>query len=125
VLVVSLVAIGLAFDRSSNILSLVGNAWAGFGAAFGPIILLSLYWRGLTRDGALAGHDCRGGYGVFWLYAPIEIDGKSLSDIHLRDRAGLRAQWYIAAIVVSVVGRDVLPHVAHRFGEMEKAMDAD
>lgn len=124
VLVVSLVAIGLAFDRSSNILSLVGNAWAGFGAAFGPIILLSLYWRGLTRNGALAGMIVGAVTVLFWLYAPIEINGKSLSDILYEIVPGFVFSG-IAAIVVSVVGRDVLPHVAHRFGEMEKAMKAD
>ena len=124
VLVVSLIAIGLAFDRSSNILSLVGNAWAGFGAAFGPIILLSLYWRGLTRDGALAGMVVGAATVLFWLYAPIEINGQSLSDILYEIVPGFVLSG-IAAIVVSVVGKDVLPHVSHRFGEMEKAMDAD
>jgi SSS family solute:Na+ symporter/sodium/proline symporter len=124
VLVVSLVAIGLAFDRSSNILSLVGNAWAGFGAAFGPIILLSLYWRGLTRNGALAGMIVGAVTVLFWLYAPIEIDGKSLSDIIYEIVPGF-VLGGTAAIVVSIVGRDVLPHVAHRFGEMEKLMQED
>jgi sodium/proline symporter len=124
VLVVSLVAIGLAFDRSSNILSLVGNAWAGFGAAFGPIILLSLYWRGLTRDGALAGMVVGAVTVLFWLYAPIEIDGKSLSDIIYEIVPGF-VLGGTAAIVVSIVGRDVLPHVLHRHGEMEKLMQED
>lgn len=45
----------LALDPESTILSLVSNAWAGFGAAFGPLILACLWWRGTTRDGALAG----------------------------------------------------------------------
>lgn len=79
VLGVSLVAISLAFDRSSSILSLVSNAWAGFGAAFGPIILLSLYWRRLTAKGALAGMVVGAVTVLFWIYAPIEIDGKGLS----------------------------------------------
>jgi SSS family solute:Na+ symporter/sodium/proline symporter len=124
VLVVSLVAIGLAFDRSSNILSLVGNAWAGFGAAFGPIILLSLYWRGLTRDGALAGMVVGAVTVLFWLYAPIEIDGQSLSDIIYEIVPGF-VLGGAAAIVVSIIGRDVLPHVLHRHGEMEKLMQED
>jgi SSS family solute:Na+ symporter len=50
VLAVSLVAIGLAFDRSSSILDLVANAWAGFGAAFGPLILFSLYRKDMSRS---------------------------------------------------------------------------
>ena len=121
VLVVSLVAIGLAFDRSSNILSLVGNAWAGFGAAFGPVILLSLYWRGLTRDGALAGMVVGAATVLFWLYAPVEIDGKSLSEIIYEIVPGFILGG-AAAIGVSIVGRDVLPHVVHRFNEMETVM---
>ncbi|MGL3805272.1 sodium/proline symporter PutP [Paeniglutamicibacter sp. R2-26] len=55
VLVVAVVAAALALNRDSSILDLVGFAWAGFGAAFGPIVLLSLYWRKLTATGALAG----------------------------------------------------------------------
>ena len=55
VLVVAVVAVLLALDDDSAILDLVAFAWAGFGAAFGPIVLLSLYWRKLTPAGALAG----------------------------------------------------------------------
>ncbi len=55
VLGVAVVAGVLAIDPQSNILGLVGFAWAGFGAAFGPIILLSLFWRRLTATGALCG----------------------------------------------------------------------
>lgn len=55
VLLVSLVALVLAYNKNDTILSLVGYAWAGFGASFGPVILLSLYWKRMTKWGALAG----------------------------------------------------------------------
>ncbi|RPJ95084.1 sodium/proline symporter PutP [Rummeliibacillus sp. TYF005] len=55
VLIVSLIAIVLAWSQDNKILDLVAFAWAGFGSAFGPIILLSLYWRKLTNWGALSG----------------------------------------------------------------------
>lgn len=55
VLVVAIVGGILAWNPDSTILDLVGFAWAGFGAAFGPVILLSLYWRKLTNYGALSG----------------------------------------------------------------------
>lgn len=55
VLVVAVVAALLALDSDGTILGLVAFAWAGFGAAFGPIVLLSLYWRKLTAAGATAG----------------------------------------------------------------------
>jgi sodium/proline symporter len=45
----------LAMDPDAMVLDLVSYAWAGFGAAFGPALILSLYWPGMTRRGALAG----------------------------------------------------------------------
>lgn len=55
VLLVAAVAIMLAWNPDSSVLALVSNAWAGFGAAFGPVIILSLTWNKMTRNGALAG----------------------------------------------------------------------
>ena len=55
VLLVAVIAALLATNQDATILDLVGFAWAGFGAAFGPIVLLSLYWRKLTAKGALSG----------------------------------------------------------------------
>jgi sodium/proline symporter len=55
VLAVALLAIWLASDPDSKVLGLVSYAWAGFGAAFGPVVLFSLGWKGMTRNGALAG----------------------------------------------------------------------
>jgi sodium/proline symporter len=55
VLLVSLLAIWLASDPDSRVLGLVSYAWAGFGAAFGPVVLFSLGWKRMTRNGALAG----------------------------------------------------------------------
>jgi sodium/proline symporter len=55
VLLVALLAIWLARDPDSRVLGLVSYAWAGFGAAFGPVVVLSLFWKRMTRNGALAG----------------------------------------------------------------------
>lgn len=55
VLGVALVAIWLALDPESRVLGMVSYAWAGFGAAFGPVVILSLTWPRMTRNGALAG----------------------------------------------------------------------
>ena len=55
VLLVAVIAIALAADPDSRVLGLVSYAWAGFGAAFGPVILLSVLWSRMTRDAALAG----------------------------------------------------------------------
>ncbi|MGL5430781.1 MAG: sodium/proline symporter PutP [Vibrio sp.] len=55
VVIISAVALSLAMTPDSSVLSLVSYAWAGFGAAFGPTLVLSLYWARMNRHGALAG----------------------------------------------------------------------
>jgi sodium/proline symporter len=55
VLGIAVIAILLGYDPQSKVLELVGYAWAGFGAAFGPVIIISLFWKRMTRNGALAG----------------------------------------------------------------------
>lgn len=55
VLAIAVISIVIARDPTSKILSLVDYAWSGFGAAFGPVVLLSVIWKNITRSGALAG----------------------------------------------------------------------
>lgn len=55
VLLIAMLAIWMAGNPESKVLGLVSYAWAGFGAAFGPLIILSLFWRRMTLNGALAG----------------------------------------------------------------------
>ena len=81
VLLVAIVAISLAYDRNSSILSLVSNAWAGFGAAFGPLVILSLYWKKMNKQGALAGMLTGAFTVLFWIYSPVTIGGVPLSSM--------------------------------------------
>lgn len=55
VLLVAIIALLIARNPQSQVLGLVGYAWAGFGAAFGPVVLFSLLWPRMTRNGALFG----------------------------------------------------------------------
>ncbi|NIY82897.1 sodium/proline symporter PutP [Vibrio hepatarius] len=55
VIAISIVALTLAMTPDSSVLGLVSYAWAGFGAAFGPALILSLYWSRMNRNGALTG----------------------------------------------------------------------
>lgn len=66
VIVVSAAALLFALDPESKVLDLVAYAWAGFGAAFGPAILLSLYWPRMTGGGALAGIVTGGATVIVW-----------------------------------------------------------
>ncbi len=55
VIVIALIALWLAADPDRMVLDLVAHAWAGLGAAFGPVIVMSLYWRAMSRTGAALG----------------------------------------------------------------------
>lgn len=66
VLAISGLALVLAMNPDSSVLGLVSYAWAGFGAAFGPAIILSLYWARMNRNGALAGIIIGGVTVVIW-----------------------------------------------------------
>jgi sodium/proline symporter len=52
---IALVAMVIAFDPNSSVFGLVSYAWAGLGAAFGPVIIASLFWRRTNKWGAIAG----------------------------------------------------------------------
>jgi len=67
VALVALVAIYIARDPDSKVLGLVSNAWAGFGAAFGPLILLSLTWKRMTGAGAVSGLVTGALVVIFWI----------------------------------------------------------
>ncbi len=66
VLLISIIAFAIALDPGSQVLELVAWAWAGFGAVFGPAIILSLYSRSVTRTGTLAGMLAGGIVVVVW-----------------------------------------------------------
>ena len=70
VLLVSIVALWLAYEQNNTILNLVGYAWAGFGASFGPVIILSLCWRRMTKWGALAGMVAGATTVIVWANSP-------------------------------------------------------
>ncbi len=75
VFVIALIAICLAYDPNSSVFSIVSFAWAGFGAAFGPTVLLALFWRRSNKWGALAGM-LAGGLMIFvWKYGIANLGG--------------------------------------------------
>ncbi len=121
VLLVAVVAIAIALDRSSSILDLVGNAWAGFGAAFGPVILISLYWRRMTTAGALAGMLVGAGTVLFWVFSPLQIEGQQLNDYLYAMVPGVFFAT-VAVFVVSALTKAPDPVVNLHFTELEKQL---
>lgn len=66
VLAVAIVAILIAANPESRVLGLVAYAWAGFGSAFGPVVILSLWWKRMTATGALVGMSVGAVVCVLW-----------------------------------------------------------
>ncbi|MGP7817427.1 sodium/proline symporter PutP [Niallia sp. 01092] len=94
VLAVSVISVVIALDKNGTILSLVGYAWAGFGAAFGPVILLSLYWRRMNQWGALAG--IIGGAVTVIIWANIPVLTNNLYEIIPGFLVSLSAVWVVS-----------------------------
>ncbi len=75
VLVIAIIAIFLARDPDSSVFGIVSFAWAGFGAAFGPLVLCSLFWKRTTKWGALVGMIVGGVMVFVWKYLIAPIGG--------------------------------------------------
>ncbi|MBT1063000.1 sodium/proline symporter PutP [Bowmanella sp. Y26] len=124
VLIVSIVAIALAWDPQNTILNLVSNAWAGFGAAFGPVIIISLFWKRMTRAAALSGMLVGAGTVLFWIYAPVTINGQSLSSWMYEIVPGF-ILCTLTILVVSLFTRPPSQAMQDTFTKMENKLQAD
>jgi sodium/proline symporter len=80
VVVVAVLAYLIAWNPNSSIMGLVSNAWAGLGAAFGPIVLMSLFWRRTNFYGAVTGIISGGAAVLVWDYLPL-VHGQTLGDV--------------------------------------------
>ncbi len=118
VLVVAMIAVVLAYHPSDTILTLVGYAWAGFGSAFGPAILLSLYWKRTNKWGVLAGMIVGAVVVIAWVQIP-----------------SLKANMYemvpgffcslLTVIVVSLLTKEPVKAVHREFNEMEAVLEEE
>jgi sodium/proline symporter len=105
-LMVSVVAILLAWNPENRVLDMVSYAWAGFGAAFGPVVVLSLLWPRMTRNGALAG---------MVVGAVVVLVWKQYAWLGLYEMVPGVAAATLAIVVVSRLGAPPPASVAARF----------
>ncbi len=96
VLIVAVVAFVLAMNPENKVLDLVSYAWAGLGATFGPIVLISVYWRDMTRNGAIAGMLTGGLTVILW---PLLTSG-TLNEIY-----ELLPGFFFACIAIFIVSK--------------------
>ena len=75
VVVIAVIGVFKASNPDSSVFDIVSFAWAGFGATFGPVVLVSLFWKGANRYGVLAGM-VSGGVMIFlWKYVIAKLGG--------------------------------------------------
>lgn len=74
-IIIAVIGVGIAWDPNSSVFMIVSFAWAGFGASFGPVILLALFWRRSNKYGALCGMLSGGFMVFFWKYAIRPLGG--------------------------------------------------
>ncbi|WP_270568091.1 sodium/proline symporter PutP [Clostridium beijerinckii] len=114
VLVVAAFATVLAYLPNKTILDIVGQAWAGFGSSFGPVLLLSLYWKRMTKWGALSGMIVGGVTVILWIVLGLSsflyemIPGFSLS--------------LISVIIVSLLTKKPDSDVSNQFNKMKNIL---
>lgn len=130
VVVVALLAYLIALNPDSSVMGLVSNAWAGFGAAFGPVILLSLYWNRVNLPGAIAGIVSGAATVLIWDYIPIFHTG-ALNDNgkEIINTLGVQTGLYSLAvgfiismlliIVVSLVTKEPSQEMLQEFKDMK------
>lgn len=118
VLVVAMIAVVLAYHPSDTILTLVGYAWAGFGSAFGPAILLSLYWKRTNKWGVLAGMIIGAVVVIAWVQIP------SLKAIMYEMVPGFFCS-LLTVIVVSLLTKEPVKAVHREFNEMEAVLEEE
>lgn len=124
VVLVALAAIYLAHDRDSSILNIVANAWAGFGAAFGPLVVFSLHWPRMNLAGAMAGVIVGGCTVLVWIYMPLTIlNGQALSSVIYEIVPGVIAS-SLAIVLVSLATRPPTSTTSELFHRMSRHISA-
>ncbi len=112
VLVIAVLAIVLAMNPESKVLSLVAYAWAGFGAAFGPLIILSLFWKRMTLNGALVGMIVGAVTVILWK--------NTMAHIGLFEIVPGFILSFISILVISLMGKAPEKSVTDRFDQSEE-----
>lgn len=118
VLFVAVVAVSLSLNPQDTILDLVGHAWAGFGSAFGPLVLLSLLWRRITRNAAISGMVVGGLTVLLWVY----ID-HAYQDWYAMIPGFILS--FITIVIVSLVDRKPSEAIEKEFDEVRAEVQSD
>ncbi|KMK75292.1 sodium/proline symporter PutP [Alkalihalobacillus pseudalcaliphilus] len=131
VLLIAVIAVLLAYNPDSSVLELVSYAWAGFGSAFGPVLLLALFWKGMTRNGALTGMIVGGLTVIIWAelevilgwFGMTEATFASISIFGLYEIIPGFILAGLSAILVSLLGKEPSQEIQEEYDAVKKLSD--
>jgi sodium/proline symporter len=112
VVFIAVIAIYVARKPSQSIMDLVAFAWAGLGATFGAAVVLSLYWKRMTRNGAVAGMLLGGLTVIVWR-------ALGLSDLMYEILPGVMAS-YLGVIIISLLDKDPQQDIVREFLKVDR-----
>lgn len=121
VVVTAVIAFVIAINPDSSVMGLVSDAWAGFGAAFGPVILLSLFWKRFNLSGAVAGMITGFLTIIIWDYIPFFEEGATIGT-----KTGVYslvigfALALIVAVVVTLITKAPSKEITTEFDKVSK-----
>ena len=122
VIAISIVAIFLARDPDSSVFRIVSFAWAGFGAAFGPIVLLALFWKRTNKYGAIAGMISGGAVVFIWKFVVRTAFAGTWLDIYELLPAFIVG--LIVTVVVSLLTKAPEQEITDEFDAVKEIMKA-
>lgn len=115
VVVVSIVAVVIAFDPNSSVFGLVSNAWAGFGAVFGPLVIMSLFWKRMNRAGAIAGMVVGGATVMIWNNLRSALDLSAGSILNMYELVPGLILSTLAIVIVSLMTKEPSQEICDEF----------
>ena len=121
VVAISIIAIFLASNPSSSVFRIVSFAWAGFGAAFGPIILCSLFWSRTNKYGAIAGMLTGGAFVFIWKFVIRSAFAGTILDIYELLPAFILG--LVVTIVVSLLTKAPDTKIVNEFISVKKSLN--
>lgn len=119
VILIAVLAVGIAFDPNSSVFGLVANAWAGLGAAFGPVVLLSVFWKRMNSFGAMAG--MVGGAAVVLMWNILEKTFVQVQIFQLYELLPAFIVSFILIVIVSSVTKEPSKEMLVTFEEVAVA----
>lgn len=117
VIIISIIAVFLALDPNASVFRIVSFAWAGFGAAFGPVVLLGLFWKKSTKAGALAGMISGAAMVFFWKFGIREWFAGTVLDFYELLPAFILG--LVVMVVVSLISKKPDDEIIATFEEVK------